>query len=706
MLKTNSLHWVFALLSVVLTKPLLAQVQDPEIDELGAIFITPSRTPETDFEAPYHLERIDARDIIERASRTVPEMFEQTPGVIVQKTAHGQGSPFIRGLTAYHNLFLIDGVRLNNAAFRSGPNQYWGTVDAQGLSALELVKSQGSVLFGSDSAGGTVQAFTRNPIYAEKGSLSSGRSYSRYATAENSFIQRGEYSQSESGKYGFIIGGTFKDFGDIDAADLGELPFTGYDEWDMDAKLEWFLNPDTKLTLFHQEVHIDDAWRVHKTIHSQSWAGTSVGNELARILDQDRDLTYVQLEGVSSNSLFDSYKLSLSHHRHQEERFRERTGDRLDLQGFELTSYGAWAQLEKSIGNTDFIYGVSYYQDKVDSYKHNLNSDRTISSTDIQGPLGDDGTYHLASLFFNNSTNLSERFQLDWGARYTYAEADIGKVMDPETGSQISIQDDWDSIVGSGRLSYQLDQAARYRLFGGLSQAFRTPNFSDLSRLDSNRSNEIETPSPNLKPEKFLTSEIGLKVENGKYSGSISYFYTDISDMILRTPTGDIVDGDQEVIKSNVGDGFAQGIELAGSVELNDTLILFGGFAYQDSSVSTFPTSNPVLVDESLSRLMPTNGHIGLRQNLKNNRAWVEGLVTIFGDGDRLNTRDQADTQRIPPGGTPGYELFTLRGGYWVKDNILLTAAVENIFDEDYRAHGSGQNEPGRNFVFGAEVHF
>jgi len=103
---------------------------------------------------------------------------------------------------------------------------------------------------------------------------------------------------------------------------------------------------------------------------------------------------------------------------------------------------------------------------------------------------------------------------------------------------------------------------------------------------------------------------------------------------------------------------------------------------------------------------MPTNGHVGIRQNLKNHRAWVEGLVILFSDGDKLNPRDQSDTQRIPPGGTPGYELFTLRGGYWVKDNILLTAAVENIFDEDYRAHGSGQNEPGRNFVFGAEVHF
>jgi len=91
---------------------------------------------------------------------------------------------------------------------------------------------------------------------------------------------------------------------------------------------------------------------------------------------------------------------------------------------------------------------------------------------------------------------------------------------------------------------------------------------------------------------------------------------------------------------------------------------------------------------------------------MKDNKLWLEGLVTVFGKGDRLNTRDSRDTQRIPPGGTPDYWLATVRGGYWFRDNILLTAAVENIFDEAYRAHGSGQNEPGRNFVFGAEIHF
>ena len=689
-----------------------AQAQDPladaDIQELPPLFATPSRIAETDFDAPYQLDRIDEAELVARSVRSVPEIFEQTPGVVVQKTAHGQGSPYIRGFTAYNNLFLIDGIRLNNAAFRSGPNQYWNTIDSQGLRAVELVKSQGSVLYGSDAVGGTVQAFTRNPLYAPEGLQQGGRSFSRYSSAENSFVQRGELYQSEAGKYGILLGGTYKNFGNIDAAGLGELPHTGYDEQDFDAKLEYFLDATTRLTLFHQQVRIDDAWRVHKTIHGLSWAGTSVGNELARILDQDRTLSYIQLAGASHGSLFDTYTFSLSHQAHGEQRYRERiknSQNRVDIQGFELDSIGVWAQFRKSFANSEAVYGASYYQDQVDSYKDEYR-DGVFHSSAIQGPLGDDGTHDLFGIFFNVQTPWSERLDLDWGARYTQAQARIGQVKDPATGNPFSIDESWDNLVASGRIAYQLDAAGHYRLFGGISQAFRAPNFSDLSRLDSNRSNEIETPSPNLDPEQFTTFEIGLKASTGRLSGSLAYYHTEVQDMILRTPTGNVVDGDDEVIKSNVGNGYVQGLEIQGTLDLDDSTRLFGGFAYQNSSVSTYPTSDTILQHEYLSRVMPTNGFAGIRRNLKDGHAWLEGIVTVFGNGDRLNTRDTRDTQRIPPGGTPEYWLATLRAGYWLKTDLLLTAAVENIFDQEYRAHGSGQNEPGTNFIFGAEFRF
>ena len=667
---------------------------------------TPTRVARTNFETPHVVDFLSDTELIERSVRSVPEAFEQTPGVLVQKTAHGQGSPFIRGFTAYHNLLLIDGVRLNNSVFRSGPNQYWNTVDSQGLRAIELVKSQGSVLYGSDAVGGTVQALTRRPVYAEEGLYTGGRSYSRYAYGEDSFIQRNEVTISDAGNFGLILGGTYKDFGDIRAAELGRLPHTGYDEWDVDGKLEWFLNEDTRLTLFHQQVHIDDAWRVHKTRFAVPFAGTTIGDEQARILDQSRMLTYVQLEGSADTALFDHYTVSLSHQQQDEQQFRKRADGRFDVQGFTVDTYGVWVQFDKNLEFTDVSYGVDYYHDEIGSFRNDFNADGSARGANIQGPVGDDGSYDLLGAFVHTATPVGDRVTVDLGGRFTYAEANIGQVEDPATGNQISIEDDWQNFVGSGRVSYQLDEDDKFRLFAGASQAFRAPNWSDLSRLDSNRSSEIETPAPNLDPEHFVTYEIGIKANTGHFAGSLSYFYTQVNDLILRTPTGRVVDGLDEVTKLNSGDGHVQGVEISGEYRLNDQWTVFGGFAYQDSQVSTFATSDPVLSDEVLSRLLPINGYGGVRWQNHGGGFWVEGLITAFDDADRLNTGDKRDTQRIPPGGTPGYWLATIRSGWQVSDGVLLTGGVENLFDKAYRAHGSGQNEPGVNAFIGAEIKF
>jgi len=87
----------------------------------------------------------DARELIEnRQVRTLAEALRELPGVMVQKTGHGQGSPYIRGFTGLRTLFLIDGIRLNNSTFREGPNQYWNTVDP--FSVLDVSRRSKSVL--------------------------------------------------------------------------------------------------------------------------------------------------------------------------------------------------------------------------------------------------------------------------------------------------------------------------------------------------------------------------------------------------------------------------------------------------------------------------------------------------------------------------------------------------------------------------------
>jgi hemoglobin/transferrin/lactoferrin receptor protein len=132
----------------------------------------------------------------------------------------------------------------------------------------------------------------------------------------------------------------------------------------------------------------------------------------------------------------------------------------------------------------------------------------------------------------------------------------------------------------------------------------------------------------------------------------------------------------------------------------------FTNFTWMDGEVDGYPTSAVVKVKEPVSRLMPVTADMGLRWSGEEDRYWIEGVLTLAGKQDDLSASDEADTQRIPPGGTPGYQVVTLRSGWRVNEGLNLAAAVENIFNEDYRIHGSGQNEPGTNFVFSASWRF
>ena len=114
----------FTLISILLSAaPALAQ------NLLDPLVVSATRTNRSASDTAYSTATIDADFIRETSRRTLPEALQYTPGVLVQKTAHGHGSPIIRGFTGRQNLLLVDGVRLNNSSWRSGGVQYWSTVD-------------------------------------------------------------------------------------------------------------------------------------------------------------------------------------------------------------------------------------------------------------------------------------------------------------------------------------------------------------------------------------------------------------------------------------------------------------------------------------------------------------------------------------------------------------------------------------------------
>jgi hemoglobin/transferrin/lactoferrin receptor protein len=448
-----------------------------------------------------------------------------------------------------------------------------------------------------------------------------------------------------------------------------------------------------------QHVDQDDAWRTHRTIYAESFHGSAVGTDRAAIYDQNRDLAYLQYQS-------EPLRLSLSYQFQGEDFERVRRNWRREESEVEVNTLGLSAQLTSPSPVGTLTYGAEYYRDWVQSAQVNYNSNGTVNAVQIQGPVADDATYDLAGVYLQDQLDLPARWQLILGGRYNYARAEAGQVRDPVSGQSMRLAEDWHSVVGSARLQWQADRADHWRFFGGVSQGFRAPNLSDLTRLDIARSNEVETAAPGLDPERFIAFELGTKARYEKVRAELAYYYTLIEDMIVRQPTGNTVDGSDEVTKRNSGTGYLHGLEATADWQFHPQLKLFGWVSWMEGELDGYPTSAPTRRREYLSRVMPLTVQLGLRWEAPTAKLWAEAVSTLADEADKLSAADRQDTQRIPPGGTPGYGVLTLRAGWRIHPQFSVSAACENLFDKTYRVHGSGVNEAERNFVLAAAVQF
>ena len=146
------------------------------------------------------------------------------------------------------------------------------------------------------------------------------------------------------------------------------------------------------------------------------------------------------------------------------------------------------------------MYGADYYGDDVTSYNVEYNANGSVRRVHAQGPVADDATYDLTGLFAQAIVQATPKVAVTLAGRYTWAAMDADKVEDPVTFAVYKVSDDWDNFSGSARLSFMPVTDGPWNLYAGVSQAFRAPNLSDLTRLDTARSGELETPSPGLKP--------------------------------------------------------------------------------------------------------------------------------------------------------------------------------------------------------------
>jgi TonB-dependent heme/hemoglobin receptor len=678
----------------------ISQLMQMNLEEiLNMKMVSAARHEQSVFDSPRAVSVISGEEIRRKNFRSTPEALLETTGILVQETNYGAGSPIIRGLIGNQILILVDGVRMNNAIYRFGPNQYLNTIDLNQIERIEVVRGAGSVPYGSDALGGVIHIITKSRTEFEEGFDLDGRLFGRYATADHGRTGRFELG-GNSGNLGFLGGISLKKFGDLRGGKEVDLqPFTGYDEWDADLKLTYRLSEKQQVAVGYQHVVQTDVPRTDRL---------TAGSDLKSHWDpQQRDLIYAQYDLNGVNAFIDSLHLSLSHHIQKEEFDRIVTSNATRQREHEdkVKSLGAGVQLASSLGSRQlFTYGADYYSDDVASSRVDVNLTNG-TETERNGNYADGATYKSTALFLQDEIKVADPLSLNLGVRYTSHQ--IKAEVNDATIGTIEIDSDPSAVTGN---VYALYRAAEgVHLSVGVAQGFRAPNMDDVSIIGSFGSG-FEVPNPDLDPEQSLNYEVGVKVQKPRYSSSLFFYMSDIKDLIQReagTFNGlSFVDangngvqdtGEESVFRrQNVGEAKIEGIEAEGRFVMVQNWSLWGNVTWTKGENEE--TGDP------LTRIPPLRGIVGVTWT-PTERVWIEYYSFFADKQDRLSPSDKSDI-RIGPDGTDGYVTYNLRGGVDLKLFGKATLAVENLSNKTYKLHGSGFAAPGLNLIAGYEWKF
>ena len=89
-------------------------------EELDEIVISSFKKAEKSKRIAEQIAVLSKKDIQKVSPQTSADLLATIPGIKVQKSQFGGGSPVIRGMESNRVLLVVDGVRMNNAIYRKG----------------------------------------------------------------------------------------------------------------------------------------------------------------------------------------------------------------------------------------------------------------------------------------------------------------------------------------------------------------------------------------------------------------------------------------------------------------------------------------------------------------------------------------------------------------------------------------------------------
>ena len=696
---------------------------------------------------------ISLKDIQKISPQTSADLLASIPGIKVQKSQSGGGSPVLRGMESNRVLLVVDGVRMNNAIYRKGHLQNSITVAPNLLERTEVVFGPSSVVYGSDALGGVIHYYTRTPKLSEENKVKSSF-FSRYSSV-NQETTTNVSAELRFKDWASFTSISYSSFGDLK---IGKKRSHGFQDW---GKVFYFsenlsgnyaenptLNSDSTLlrnTGYNQTdvlqkffAPISEKTDLKINLQYSTSSGIPRFDRLAELKDETDASTLKFAEWyygpqkrllISSQLLINPDKnwiekgtFTAAYQNIRESRIQRKFGS-LDrsyreetVNVFSLNGDFSIPLTEDKTRTLSYGFELAYNDVQSNSYGKTLN----IVNNKIDGFSGDfkvqsrypDGgsNYTSSATYVDYRQDISSKSTLNSGIRFTNTHLNatwIDQTFITLPESDISANN---SAV-TATAGYVFKPNKNWQLNAVLSSGFRSPNIDDVGRVRE-KNGDVTVPNILVKPEFAYNTEIGIQkyFNDKKFRIGFNTYYTLLDKYIIRDNF--IINGSNQVLfdgelgnvvaNQNRGTAYIKGFTASYLGKLSKV--------WNTSGFITYTKGRTKDTHEAMSSIPPLFGQFEL--NYKKDK--IE-----LGANLRFNSKKDIEDYNFTEGidnveqtplvnatatdlidryyGTPSWLTVALNGRYLVNNHFSVQARLTNLFDEHYKEFASGISAPGRN---------
>lgn len=718
---------------------------------LEEIVLSVSRDVEKKNRVAEQVAIITSSEINQKSPQTSADLLATIPGIRVQKTQLGGGSPVIRGMEANRVLLVVDGVRMNNAIYRTGHLQNSITVSPTIIDRTEIIYGPSSVIYGSDALGGVINYYTKKPEINSSEKIKINY-LSRFSSVNNENTNHVDIALSYN-KWASLTAVSYSDFGDMK---MGKRRKHNFDDWgkvnlysensDSYYHASGLVNPNpniqknsgyNQLDLL-QKFYIPVNKNSDLTLNIQYSTSSNIPNfdNLAEVSNgklryaeayygpQNRFLIASNYHFNPEYSFLEKGTITVAYQQIEESRI-ERRMNSLDryyrFENVDVYSFNADFSVPLNDSkNRNLIYGVEITHNNISSNAYgktiSVDGNNIVGFTKdfiIQSRYPDGGsTYSSSALYANYRQDLNRKSTLNTGVRYTATF--LNARWDDDTFitlPDMDITSNNEAITAT--IGYIYKPNKNWQINTVLASGFRSPNIDDIGKIRY-KSGQVTVPNIYLKPEYVYSAEVGfVKYLNDKnfYIGYNAY-YSLLHNYIARGLFA--INNLNTLIYDGVTATTAANINNKNAYIFGSTISFQGLIAKNIKSRGSITYTKGESYDKKqpLSSIPPIFGDVEIAYQ---HNKFQATLVYRFNAAKKLsdyNLEEGIDNLEQTPFiqssgnyyGTPKWSTYNVGTSYQFTDKLKASIKVDNIFDIHYREFASSISAAGRNFIASLEM--